>query len=303
MESGSLAKPCETLQVPDISVIVPVYNHWDLIPSLLECLARQTVGVERFELLLVDNASTQFSVPSGFPAWVRILECPTPGSYAARNRALEDARGELLAFTDADCLPQAQWLEALLREYSEATVELVVAGKIQVEPASWAAPTVYELYDVALGLPQQRYVSRRGYGVTANLAMPRALLDELGGFDCSRFSGGDADFCRRARAGGARLVYCELAAVIHPARRSWHELAKKVRRLKGGQIRAGTARQRLIFAVRTLLPPLRAWVFALQATRLTHRQRLCVCLVQFGLWGVELKELARLLAGGQPSRD
>jgi glycosyltransferase involved in cell wall biosynthesis len=280
-----------------------VYNHCHLVPCLIECLARQTLGCKRFELLLVDNASTELAVPQELPEWVRILECPTPGSYVARNQALAHAKAPLLAFTDADCLPQPQWLEGLLQEFAKAPQNSVMAGKILVEPQSWAAPTVYELYDVALGLPQQRYVRTRGYGVTANLAMSRQLLVGLGGFDSIRFSGGDADFCRRATAHGARLFYCESAVVVHPARNSWHELAKKVRRLKGGQIKAGSTRQRLFFAVRTLLPPLRAWMFALQATRLNRWQRVRVCIVQCGLWGVEVKELIRLLAGGRPRRD
>lgn len=288
---------------PDVSVIVPVYNHWNLVPCLIACLARQTVGCQRFELLLVDNGSTELIVPPDLPEWVRILQCSTPGSYVARNHALAHAKAALLAFTDADCQPQPQWLEGLLQEFANAPAESVIAGKILVEPQNWAAPTVYELYDVALGLPQQRYVRTRGYGVTANLSMSSKLLVGLGGFDSSRFSGGDADFCRRATAQGARLIYGESAVVVHPARNSWHELAKKVRRLKGGQIKAGSARQRLVFAVRTLLPPLRAWMFALQATRLSHWQRLRVCIVQCGLWGVEVKELIRLLAGGQPRRD
>lgn len=289
--------------MPRISVIVPVYNHWNLVPHLIQCLARQTIGVDRFELLLVDNASTEFVVPQALPDWARILECRTPGSYAARNKALELARGDLLVFTDADCLPQPQWLERLVREFAGAPAKQVVAGGILVEPENWATATVYELYDVALGLPQSRYVCKSGFGVTANLAMPRALLKDLGGFDARRYSGGDADFCRRATADGARLIYCEAAMVIHPARRTWQELARKVRRLKGGQVKSGTVRQRLRFALSTFLPPVHVWKLVLCSPRLTRGQSLRVCVLHGGLWLVGLVEFLRLLAGGQPRRD
>jgi glycosyltransferase involved in cell wall biosynthesis len=286
----------------DISVIVPVYNHWHLIPRLIDCLARQSIGCRHFELLLVDNGSTDFSVPEDFPGWARVLECREPGSYAARNRAVAETRGQLLAFTDADCLPEPGWLAALHAEFARSTEQLVIAGSILVEPECWASPLVYELYDVALGLPQKRYATRRGYGVTANLAMSKLLFERLTGFDAGRFSGGDAEFCRRATAAGARLAYCEAAVVLHPARQSWSELSKKVRRIKGGQIRSGSLRQRTLFAVRTLLPPFRAWLLVLGAGRLSGWQRTQVCVIQLGLWGVELLELGRLLAGGTPKR-
>lgn len=287
-----------------ISVIVPVYNHWDRVPDLLACLSVQTLASGSFELLLVDNGSHAPPPAGPWPDWVRLLECRTPGSYAARNHAIGLARAPLLAFTDADCRPAPAWLESLLHCLEAGgRKERVVAGRIEIEPADREHMTLYELYDVALGLPQARYVQKRGYGVTANLAASRGLVERLGRFDAQRYSGGDSDFCRRATQAGAELIYCVEAAIVHPARREWADLARKSRRIKGGQIRSGTWQRRLQYVARTLLPPVFAWRYALAAGRLTWPQRLKVCAVQARLWGVEVSELLRLLAGRARRRE
>src|SRR5690606_4863449 len=152
-----------------------------------------------------------------------------PGSYAARNLGAAAARGRLLAFTDADCRPAPGWLAAM----AEAATRLpgrLLAGPVRIvanEP-----PNAFEIYDRIRGIPQERYV-RQGYATTANLAVPRPVFDALDGFDAARFSGGDADFCRRAGRAGHAVVLVPGAAVAHSARASWAELATKARRVKG----------------------------------------------------------------------
>lgn len=286
-----------------VSVIVPVYNHWHLVPGLLEHLEAQAFGPSGFELLLVDNGSDSIPETLFLPTWARLLCCATPGSYAARNEAIRHARGEVLVFTDADCLPHVQWLERGLQCWrASGNRLLIVAGGISVEPEDWQRMTASEIYDVALGLPQSRYV-RRGYAITANLFVPRAVFDKAGMFDPTRFSGGDAEFCRRALLHGAQLEYCGSATVSHPARRNWLELKTKKRRVKGGQIAAGNVARRLYFLLRTLLPPVDLWWRIIRAPRLSVKQRLLACLLQGRLWGVELAEVFRLLCGASPIRN
>ena len=150
------------------------------------------------------------------------------------------------------------------------------------------------------GIPQAAYVAR-GYAATANLAVPRAVFAALGGFDARRRSGGDADLCRRAGRAGHPLALVEAAVVAHPCRADWALLATKARRIKGGQIAAGPLPRRVAWTLRTLAPPLadsRAYLAAAHP----WRQRLVAVAVRFRLWGVELAETARLLAGGPPER-
>ncbi len=283
------------------SVVVPVYRDWHLVPALLACLQRQTLAPERFEVILVDNGSPDFAVPPALPENARIVRCETPGSYAARNEGVRHSRGEWLAFTDADCLPAPEWLGALDEEAGRHAWATLIAGAVEVVGLS-AAPSAAEIHDIVRGIPQARYVGR-GYGATANLAAPRAVFDAVGGFDAGRFSGGDADFCRRAGARGVALVYAPRARVDHPARATWRAVAAKARRIKGGQIARGSPRRRAAWVARTLVPPVpEAWRL-LGATRHPLRHRLVAVAVQAGLWGVEVGETIRLLAGGDPRRD
>jgi GT2 family glycosyltransferase len=179
---------------------------------------------------------------------------------------------------------------------------MLLAGGVSVFPIDISNMTSIEMYEVALGLPQARCVPR-GYAVTANLFVPAKIFQEYGKFDQSRFSGGDVEFCRRIVSHNVPLDYCESARVDHPARRNWHELEAKVRRVKGGQITAGSLSSRILYTIRTLLPPLRDWYYALNSTKLPLNNRLQVCWIQGRLWFVELSELYCLFRGKTPNRS
>lgn len=285
-----------------ITVIVPVFNHWDIVPSLMERIDRQSLDKKKFELLVVDNASDIIMNKFTWPVWARLMTCTTPGSYAARNTAIRSARGKLLAFTDADCLPDSDWLENGLEYFNRYHSEKrIFAGGIKVLPQNFKHMTRSEVFDVVMGLPQERYV-KRGYGVTANLMIPANAFEEVGLFDESRFSGGDAEFCRRALSNGWKLEYCPLASVVHPARREWKELKTKQQRIKGGQLKSGPASRRIMFAVISFVPPFRQFYFALKSSHLSFWHRLSVCATWCRLWIVGLSEVLRLLCGGQPER-
>ena len=288
-------KQSESDNNPLITVVVPVHNDWDIVPSLLSCLRCQTLPASLFEMLFVDNGSDHIPETIEMPPNARLLTCDTPGSYAARNRSLQDARGRILAFTDADCRPEATWLERGLEAFrNPADRYLIVAGGVRMVAEHPDTPNPYELYDIALGIPQERYVTL-GYAVTANLFVHRQVFELAGAFDCTRFSGGDAEFCRRAVRNGAELTYREAAMVEHPARKTWVALVGKARRVKGGQITAGPKSWRLHWTIRTCLPPVRAWYRATRNPRLGTGAKLKVCLIQGRLWLAELDETARLL--------
>jgi GT2 family glycosyltransferase len=272
-----------------VSVIVPVHRHWDLVPELVTALAAQTL--QGFETILVnDDEAPAPALPPGLPC--RVLHAPGPGSYAARNAGAAVARGQLFAFTDADCRPDPGWLAAFMA----APPGALLAGPVRMTAPARTACARYEL---VRGIPQARYVAR-GYAATANLAVPAEVFRALGGFE-NRRSGGDAEFCRRAGRAGHPLVLVPDATVAHPCRSGWAELARKARRIKGGQVAAGPLPRRLAWTLRTLAPPIsdtRAYLAAPHP----WPDRLTAVAVRFGLWAVELAETARLLAGGEPER-
>lgn len=285
-----------------ISVVVPVYQHWNMVDKLLEGLASQTLPLDQWELLMVDNGSDYVPDAADLPSFVNLLHCPKAGSYAARNAALSHARGELLVFTDADCRPCADWLEHLWLAHINGNCRSLIAGGIEVARLDAGRHTLIELYDMALGLSQANYV-KGGYAVTANLAIPRTVFSAIGNFDDSRFSGGDKEFCLRAKSQGFSLQYQPNALVQHPARQHWSELVAKAKRIKGGKVCSGSLKSRAVNAIRTYLPPVWAFLSVIRNQRFSIGQRMCILWVQCRLWWAEMLEVTRLLFGKTPERQ
>lgn len=220
--------------MPSVSVVVPVHNGASALPHLLAALSAQR-GVQPFEVVVVDNRSTDATaaVAAASPVVSRVVTEPRPGSYVARNAGWRAATGDVIAFTDADCAPDADWLLALVTAL-DAGADLaggaVVPGP--PPPGPWAG--WWAAYDRTMYLDQADNVAHNGFAATANLAVRRAVLEELDGFDAALASGGDAFFGRRATAAGHRLVWVPDAVVRHEPRAGMHETWKLWRRLGKG---------------------------------------------------------------------
>ncbi|MFG6139548.1 glycosyltransferase family 2 protein [Halomonas sp. B23F22_10] len=284
-----------------VTVIVPIYQQWDLVHELFNALLEQDFPKEEWELLLVDNGSKNVPEISSLPGFVKLLKCDKSGSYAARNAAIKRAKGELLVFTDSDCVPSCCWLSLLWAAYQNGGHDKLLAGGVKVSKFGSGKPNIIELYDKAMGLPQARYVSR-GYAVTANLSLSLSMMKYFGGFDEERFSGGDAELCQRATKENYELIYLPEAFVEHPARSSFKEIARKLKRVKGGQICAGGFSRRLKFFIKTFVPPVWAYWYIVSCASLTGIEKIKVLAFQTFLWGVELIETISLIIGKAPER-
>src|SRR5215216_464513 len=120
-------------RAPFVSVIVPVFNDAVRLRTCLEALVEQTFPRHRFEIIVVDNGSDQplDGLVAELPR-ARLTVEPRPGSYAARNRGIALSRGDILAFTDSDCLPAPAWLECGVRSLTEDENCGLVGGHIEV---------------------------------------------------------------------------------------------------------------------------------------------------------------------------
>lgn len=285
----------------DVTVIIPIYEQWHLVCQLFDALEQQDFPKHRWECLLVDNGSHEVPPASELPSFVTLLHCKKPGSYAARNVAIAYAKGELLVFTDSDCVPGRDWLSLLWSAHKRQSRLSLLAGGVSVSKFEDGPLNLVELYDSAMGLPQARYV-KRGYAVTANLSIPAVVMDKLEGFDDSRFSGGDADFCRRAASQGIALAFIPEASVRHPARSSFREITTKLKRVKGGQICAGSVRRRIKFFIKTFVPPVWAYWYIVSNDTLNFIDKLKVFTFQNRLWIVEMCEVIFLVLGKPPER-
>ena len=212
-----------------VSVIIPTWRDWSRLALCLDALSRQTLPREWFEILVIDNDTLH--APPPLPAGVLCVHEPQGFSYAARNAGLRKACGEVIAFTDADCIPEPDWLEQGLAALEAHPQWGLVAGRIEL--FSRVENTVMR-YEQLFEFQQQLYVERLRFGATANLFARRAAIDATGGFDASMKSGGDSDFGRRATALGFGLGYSAEPCIRHPSREHLSEVLQKNRRVAAG---------------------------------------------------------------------
>lgn len=217
---------------PPVSVIIAARNDPHGIRTVLEHLARQDLpGVQ---VLVADDASGDDTGDVARSLGAEVVRTERwAGAYTARNLALARARGEVVAFTDADCAPRPDWLSGGLAAMEELGADLL-AGEIDVPLSERPGPA--ELLDFARYLDQQRAVEEAGFGATANLLVRRRVFDELGPFLGETISGADRELCQRATAAGFRLAFSPRARVVHPPRR--RPLAVARRGFRDGVARA-----------------------------------------------------------------
>ena len=242
---------------PEISVVVPSRNAGGSLPRLLDALAAQTAAQDRFEVIVVDDASTDATPGIARASAVRLLQAGAHvGVAGARNLGIREARGGIVAFLDADCVPARDWVERGSAALDELPAD-IVAGHIDVAVAH---PSPAALVDLVHYYDQERYASE-GFAATGNLWVRRGVFDEAGLFDEELTRDEDKEFVQRAVAGGARLRYSPGVRVSHPARGA-REQARRCfaigtdRRLAGLRSRArggayvneGRARERLTAA-------------------------------------------------------
>lgn len=247
----------KSLEYPVISIIIPVFNDVERLQTCLDALRGQTYPPDRYEIVVVDNGSSDDLQPvvSQF-SQARLVYEPQPGSYAARNRGIDLAKGEIIAFTDSDCTPAPDWLEKGAAALLSLPNGGIVAGRVELYYQNPSRPTAVELFDSITFLQQKRYVEQDHFGATANLFTFKAVLDSVGPFNTAMKSGGDAEWGNRVFDQGYTVAYAEDSWVAHPARQSWGELYKKVVRITGGghDLRAPTRRS----------PSLGVWLKLLQ---------------------------------------
>jgi GT2 family glycosyltransferase len=212
---------------PEASVLVPHFNQTRLLALCLDSLERQTFPRRRFEIIVADNGTPGgvAGIAARHPN-VRFLKAEERGAAAARNAAMRAARGEALAFIDADCLAAPDWLERGLEGLAAAPLS---GGAIRVGVADERRLTPVEAFERLFAFRQRVYVERKGFAATANLFARAAAARAIGPFTNGLSE--DVDWCRRAGALGFRLAFNDRAVVTHPARRDWSELTSKWDRL------------------------------------------------------------------------
>jgi GT2 family glycosyltransferase len=294
----------------------------DRADELARCLAAvSALPDDAQEVLVVDNApSTDATrqVVERFPA-VRYVREDRPGLDVARNRALREARGDVVAFTDDDALPDPGWLRGLARNFEDPLV-LCATGLTMPAELDTDAQDAFErespfgrgfvrrVFDVETHGPHR--AGPMGAGV--NMAVRRSVLERLGGFDealdagTPTRSGGDHDFFTRVLTAGYRVVYDPAALVWHRHRRDPRALRATIQGYGTGVYAALT---KSLLVDRELSAPLVAWGWfrydqlpALLRSLLRRRRRRSLRLIMAELWGCALGPWAYLVSRRKAAR-
>jgi cellulose synthase/poly-beta-1,6-N-acetylglucosamine synthase-like glycosyltransferase len=197
------------------SVIVPAYNAGLTIQACLKALLHQTVPVSDYEVIVVDDGSTDdTALKAAAIQGVRVIRSTHHGAAAARNRGAQSARGDILLFTDADCEPTADWVHEMLAPFAEPSVQ-GAKGTYRTRRRELTARFVQCEYE-------EKYARMAGaksidFVDTYSAAYRRDVFLKSGGFDESILAASveDQEFSFRLAEQGARLVFLPTAIVYH----------------------------------------------------------------------------------------
>jgi glycosyltransferase involved in cell wall biosynthesis len=200
-----------------ISVVVPFLNSERHLSACLEALLDQE-GVEgAFEILCVDNGSTDNSagIAESFDG-VTLLEEPTPGAYAARNTAVRAARAPLIAFTDADCVVDRDWLRSIHDGMRDPAVAVLLGHCRYPDEASLGLRLLGAWENAKTGYVVDHCPPAHRFAYANNMAVRAVVFAELGLFE-GWLRAADSELVQRlaARRPDLRLVYRPSMRVTH----------------------------------------------------------------------------------------
>lgn len=207
-----------TMSDPRISVIIPHLNQ----PAMLaRCLGSLRDGTRQpDEIIVVDNGS---DVLPDVPAHVTLLQQKTPGPGPARNLGVAHATGDVIAFTDADCLAHFEWLAEAARAIAKSDI---LGGDVRIAYVNPRKLSVLEAYESVYGFRMERYITREGFGATANLVVKKSVLETVGPF-VGLEKAEDRDWGQRATGMGFDIKFVPKMQIYHPARPSFADLYLK----------------------------------------------------------------------------
>jgi cellulose synthase/poly-beta-1,6-N-acetylglucosamine synthase-like glycosyltransferase len=214
-------------QVPSLSIVIPHLNEPHDLERCLRALDDQRTTAPPFEIIVVDNGSTDLPVAvcGQFPD-LRLEVETVPGPGPARNLGARLARSQLLAFIDADCVAAPGWVSEIVSFFDRRQDIDFIGGDIRILRMRKSALSPIEAYETMYSYRNQLYVEKHGFSATGNMAVRSDVFRAVGPF------GGlatmeDTDWGKKATGIGYRSAFVGAAAVYTPSCRSASELRRR----------------------------------------------------------------------------
>lgn len=215
---------------PFVSVVIPVLNGEAEIEACLAALAQQDYPPDRFEIIIVDNGSTDDTVKVLKKFKVRLYTRQERGRSCALNTGIEHARGEIICTTDISCQPEPQWISSVINSFKDSDVGCV-AGEIRLlktndkEIIKFQERCNYMSAFLALNRKKPPFLP---FSDGANASFRKIVFEEIGLFDESFIKGADVEICYRMFVlTSYKIVFNRQALVWEPGEPTLKDLLRQ----------------------------------------------------------------------------
>lgn len=204
-------------QLPAISVIIPTRNRLASLRRTINSLLLQDLSPTEYEIIIIDDGSTDGTAEYLETLRPNIRVCSTPGigPGRARNAGSALAKGNILVSTDDDCVPARDWLTSITHALSTRRTAAIGGAIINALPNDALATVHYEMNHF-LASRLETDIEKSWYRATANFACLASVFRSHGGFDDRFFRGGeDREFVGRLINAGEKVLFCPSITVWH----------------------------------------------------------------------------------------
>lgn len=209
----------------EFSVIIPAKNSEKTIGRVIKCALNQEYPKGKYEIIVVDNDSSDGTAATIKKFPVKYLFNKKPGAAATRNFGVKNAKGGIIAFIDSDRFAEKNWLREADKFFKENKNANIAAGKIALDKYSFIKKVML------MGKMDQKFFIENGFAATCNFFIRKKTFEKLGGFDERLFiTSEDVEFGERATALEERIFLLENAIVKYNPRPFFRFLKNEFRR-------------------------------------------------------------------------
>lgn len=223
--------------IHSLSVIIPVYKDSLGLKDTVQSLLGQDYPKSKYEIIIIDNGSldetynTTKELAKYYPDLIKTdIENKIQSSYAARNKGIKMARGEIICFIDSNMTVDSDYLTMLNHFFSSEQVDYAGCNVNVYSDKN----TLTAKYNIMNGFPVKSYLEEYHFVPTCCLSVRRSVIKKVGVFDKRLVSGGDMEFGQRVFKEGFLQKYTEDLNINHPARYKYSSLIRKSKRVAKG---------------------------------------------------------------------